>query len=372
MTSFYAPRHLEHIAGLEKRFGPVSDEVATALRSLIRVILQYEDPVYAIPFLDRCLAIEEDLHGAPATLSDLNTWIDAAKGVDFEHVEPFQLRRLAIKTEMFGEASQEVAAECEAIAERYGLYGPYSKARAFLERTIAIKEELHGAISAEVAEAVDLLLETSARRKKWNDAELDLERSLELKEKTFGAKSEEFARALLDSAILYANASKLQKTGTRVQRIRKAVPAFERGLSLLEERFGRDSLEVQEALKAMIDAYLDCREFWKAEPLLKRLLARCELAYGNDAAALLWILAELAQGYSEDGSEEAEPMLARSFEVLRTFLDVKKPVYRSDIAGSPGNKAVLVRGTGRGILEKLVRASETFRENLRERWGGSG
>jgi hypothetical protein len=33
---------------------------------------------------------------------------------------------------------------------------------------------------------------------------------------------------------------------------------------------------------------------------------------------------------------------------------------------------VLVRGTGRGILEKLVRASETFRENLRERWGGSG
>lgn len=367
MTSFYAPNHLQHIAKLEERFGAVSDEVAVALRSLVRVICQYEDPIEAIPFLERCLSIEEALHGPQVTLSDLNNWIGHAAGVDFEYVEPFQLRRLAVKTEVFGEISQEVAGECQAIAKRYAWSEPYSAARAFLERSIEIKEKLHGAVSVEVATAVDLLAETSARLKKWTDAEADLQRSLDLKNKIFGAKSEEVARTLLTSAILYANASKLQKTGTRLERIRKAVPAFEHGLRLLEERFGAESLEVEKALEAMIRAYVDCREFWKAEPLLKRLLATCERAYGDDPAALLWILAELAEGYADEDSEKAEPVLERSFAVLRTLLDAKKPIFRSRIRSE-----VLHGGTGGGVLEKLVRASETFRSNLRKRWGASG
>ncbi|WP_027526626.1 tetratricopeptide repeat protein [Bradyrhizobium sp. Ec3.3] len=369
MTSFYAPNHLKHIAGLEERFGPVSDEVAVALRSLVRVICQYEDPIDAIPFLERCLAIEEALHGPEVTLSDLNTWIGKAGGVDFEYVEPLQLRRLAVKTVIFGETSREVAAECEALARRYASNGPYSKARSFLERSIAIKQKLCGAVSVEVATAVDLLAETSARLEKWKDAGTDLQRSLELKEKVFGQRSEEVARALLSSAIVYANASKLQRSGTRARHIHEAVTAFERGLTLLEERFAPDSLEVQKALEAMIRAYVDCREFWKAEPLLKRLLAICEQAYGDDAAALLWVLAELAKGYADESAEKAEPMLERSFAVLRTFLDAKKPIYRSGIAGLSGNREVLY---GAGILEQLVQAQETFRSNLRKRWGTSG
>jgi len=363
MTSYYAPRHVQHIAELEKRFGPVSDEVAVALRSLVRVICQYEDPVDAIPFLERCLAIEEALHGPEVTLSDLNTWIGQAGGVDFEYVEPLQLRRLAVKTEVFGEASQEVAA-CEALAQRYAWSGTYSKARAFLERSIAIKERLHGVLSAEVVAAVDLLAETSARLKRWEDAETYLQRGRELKEKIFGARSEEVARSLLTSAIVFANASKLQQTGTRMERVRKAAAAFELGLNQLEERLGPDSHQVQKALEAMAGAYVDCREFRQAEPLLKRLLAKSERAHGRDAAALLWILAELAEGYANDGSEKAEPVLERSFELLRALLDAKKPIFPSGIRNE-----VLYGGSGGGVLEKLVRASETFRSNLRKRWG---
>jgi len=364
MTSFYAPNHLKHIAGLEKRFGPVSDEVATGLRSLVRVICQHEDPVEAIPFLERCLALEEALHGSEATLSDLNTWIGQAGGVDFEDLEPLQLRRLAVKTEVFGETSEQVAAECQALAQRYGSNVPYRKARALLERSIAIKEKLHGADSVEVAEAVDLLAETSARLEKWKDVEADLQRSLELKEEIFGARSEQVARSLLAAAIVYANASKLQQSGTRHERIRKAVSAFDSGLNLLEERFGPDSFEVQNALEAMIRAYVECREFRRAEPLLKRLLAIREKAYGNDAPALLWILTELAKGYAEESVDEAEPMLERSVAMLRMLLDAKKPIFRPGIANLPGN--------GDGVLEQLVRASDRFRSNLRKRWGAAG
>jgi hypothetical protein len=73
MASCYAENHLRHIAGLEKRHGPISDEVVTALRTLIGLICRSEDPVEAIPFLDRCISIQESLHGPQSILGDLDS-----------------------------------------------------------------------------------------------------------------------------------------------------------------------------------------------------------------------------------------------------------------------------------------------------------
>ena len=369
MASFYAESHLQHIAGLEKRHGSISDEVVTALRTLIKLICRSEDPVEAIPFLDRCISIQESLHGPQSILGDLDGWIGQAGRVDFKLVEPFQLRRLTIKTGLFGEDSPQAAEECEAIARRWASHGDYSRAKAFLERSISILEKTHGAISVEVATAVDTLAEIGARLMKWADAETNLQRSLHLKEEIFGKRSEEAARTLLTSAIVHANSGKLQRHGTRIERVGKAASAFALGLDIMEERFGPDSLEVQKALEAMISAFVDCGEFWKAEPLLKQLLAICERTYGSDAAALLWILAELAAGYARERAEEAEAVLERGFAVLRTFLDARKPIYRRSIVEMAGNKEVLYGGHQIGVLETLVQASEMHRDNLRKRWG---
>ena len=368
MASFYAESHLKHIAGLEKRHGTISDEVVTALRTLIKLILRSEDPVEAIPFLDRCISIQESLHGPQSIVGDLDDWIGRSGPVDFKLVAPFQLRRLAIKTKLFGEDSPEAARECEAIARRWASYGDYSRARAFLERSISILEKIHGAASIEVATAVDTLAEIAARLKTWSDAETNLQRSLHLKETIFGKRSEQAARTLLTSAIVHANSSKLQRPGTRFERLHKAVTAFASGLDIIEERSGPDSFEVQKALETMISAYLDCEEFWKAEPLLKRLLAIRGRSDGDDAAALLWILAELAAGYARERPEEAEPVLERGFAVLRSFLDASKPTFRRSIVEMAGNRKALY-GSQKGVLETLVQASETLRGNLRKRWG---
>ena len=99
---------------------------------------------------------------------------------------------------------------------------------------------------------------------------------------------------------------------------------------------------------------------------MKRLLSICELAYGEDAAALLWILAELAVGYADARSEATEPMLERGFELLQNFLGARKPIFRNAIMDYAGNKSVLY---GEGVLERLVQASEMFRRNLSKRWG---
>lgn len=226
-----------------------------------------------------------------------------------------------------------------------------------------------GADSAAVAAAVDDLAATSARLKRWEDAKAYLERSLNLKQKIFGERSEEVARTLLTSAIVHAKASKWQRPATSRRSIDEALAAFKLGLDMLDKRFGPDSLQVQTALEAMIRVYVDCGRFWKAEPLLKRLLSICERAYGEDAAALLWILAELAAGYAEAGSEAAEPVLERSFELLQTFLGAREPIFRHGVMDLAGNKTVLY---GECVLERLVEASETFRRNLRRRWGASG
>ncbi|WP_298239887.1 tetratricopeptide repeat protein [uncultured Bradyrhizobium sp.] len=369
MASLYAASHLPHIAGLERRHGPISDEVVTALRTLIKLILRSENPAEAIPFLDRCISIQESLHGPQSIMGDLDDWIGRAGHVDFKLVEPFQLRRLAIKSKLFGENSPEAAGECEAIARRWASHGDYSRARAFLERNISILEKLHGAASIEVATSVDALAEIGARLTKWAEAEASLQRSLHLKETIFGKRSEQAGRTLLTSAIVHANSSKLKRHGARFERLRKAETAFASGLDIIEERFGPDSLEVQKALEAMILAYLDCGEFWSAEPLLKRLLEICERTYGDDAAALLWILAELAAGYACERVDEAEPVLERGFAVLRTFLDVGKPIFHRSIVNMAGNRNVLYGGRQKGVLETLVQASETLRGNLRKRWG---
>jgi hypothetical protein len=365
MASCYAENHLRHIAGLEKRHGPISDEVVTALRTLIGLICRSEDPVEAIPFLDRCISIQESLHGPQSILGDLNSWISKAGGVDFKLVEPFQLKRLAIKSALFGENSRQTAGECEAIARRWALLGDYARAAALLERSISILETIHGAVSVEMAAAVDTLAEIGARLKKWEATEANLQRSLHLKQKIFGERSEEAARTLLTVAITHANSSNLQDRRLRSERARKAVTAFAQGLGIMEERFGADSFEVRKALAAMISAYVDCGEFWEAEPLLKRLLAMSEQTYGKDAAALLWILAELAAGYAREGSQAAEPTLERGFSVLRAFLDPAKPASRYRTADLAGNKAA----PHGGVLETLVEASEMHRRNLRKRWG---
>lgn len=173
-------------------------------------------------------------------------------------------------------------------------------------------------------------------------------------------------------AALHANASAFKKRAEKNSGLRKAETCFLQGLSILEEHFEAADGRIQSALRGMARVYLDCGDFWRAEPLLRRLLSICEKIYGADAAALLWILIELSFGYAHEGSAEAEPMMERSFDVLRTFLDAKRPVLRSEIGELPGSKEVLFAGIGEGLLEKLVRASEAARRNTRMRWGASG
>jgi tetratricopeptide (TPR) repeat protein len=363
--------HHAHIAKLEARFGPHSEEVAVALNTLARLIVKYEESVDAVPYFERCIAIREALKGPASILGDLDAWMDQGN-LAFKAREPFMQKRIAAKASVFGELDPDVVAACDALAADYLHLKRFAEARPLLERSLAIREQLDGGPSAAVAAALETLADVCRREGRRKEADRYLERCVAVADAAFGASSREVATMLVSLAVACLNAGHSQTNSVRFDLVRKARPMVERALAITDALDGPDSLAVQKALEAVAQACLTCGAFREAEPLLKRLLSIFERAYGENAAALLWILADLAEGYASERSGEAEPMLERGFDVLRKFLDARRPVLRRSIADLSGTPEVLYGRSRDGLLEKLVRASETTRSNLRQRWGASG
>lgn len=364
--------HLAHIAQLEAKFGAESDEVATALNTLAFLISQYGEPAEAVPYFDRSITIREALHGPASLLPQLEQWIDQKGPVQFKHLEPFVLGRLEIMAATWGEIDPRIAEECDRIASRYLYRNEPAQAKPFLERSLAIRTELHGAESDEVGRARQRLFDACLRTSEHKLAARHRERCIAVAERLHGADSKEVAATLVALALAAIAASEQsQRDSAKKDMRRKAHAMCERAVLIQEALFGPDSLQVQKTLEAAARAHLDCRDFHNAEPLLRRLLDICERSYGNDAAALLWILANLAQIYAYDRSRHAEPMLERCFAILRTFLDVRRPTMTTRIDDLPENRGALYSGNASGLLEMLIRTSETIDYNTRKRWEGS-
>ncbi|CAN7604272.1 tetratricopeptide repeat protein [Bradyrhizobium sp. LjRoot220] len=365
MPSDLVQNHLRHIAKQEAKFGADSEEVAVALNTLARLICQYQEAADAVPYFERSIAIREALKGPESILAALDDWIDKNS---FELTEPFLLKRLAIEAGILGEVDPRIADQCDGIAARYHDQKRWHEARTFLERSLAIRERLNGADSAEVAVALEALVEVCLRSRERELADQYLERCIKTLERLFGPSSGEVAAALVSLAVVYVNSSTLQHRGIKADAKSKSRPMIVRALSIKEDLFGPDSLEVRKALEATARSYLDCGEFSEAEPLLKRLLSISERVYGDDAAALLWILVELADGYAKKRSALAEPVMKRAFAVMRTLLDARNPTSHWEMTDAPGNRTILY-SPRTGLLERLIVASERVRSNLRRRWG---
>jgi tetratricopeptide (TPR) repeat protein len=370
MTSDLVDKHLVHIAGLEKKFGAVSEEVAVALNTLAGLICQYEESEDAVAYFERCIAIREALGGPASILPWIDAWLGQHHPMSFKAREPLLLKRLDVMASTLKEFDLRISDQCDSLASIYLNLNRLADAQRLLERSLAIKERLKGVHSAAVVPTLGTLIDICLRERKREQADRYLGQCSDAIEAAFGENSKETAAAMVPLAVTLISSSKFERPRHEPEGVRSARIMFEAALSIYEELLGPDSLEVQRTLETISRAFLECGQFRHAAPLLKRLLSICERIYGDDAAVLLWILSELAQGYADAGSMEAEPMLERSFELLGHFLDARKPIVRDDIEDLAGSKDVLYRGRG-DLLERLIRTSEQVRSNTRERWGAS-
>lgn len=360
--------HLAHIADLEAKFGTDSLEVATALHTLAMLICQSSKPAVAIPYFERSIRIGEALRGPASLLPQLDEWINHKNSGGFKVLEPFILKRLEVKAAALGDISPGVAGECDFIASRYLAGNEPSKAIPFLERSLAITTEIHGAESPEAAAALEALVGVCLVADEQELADRYCGRCLDVHERVYSGESQETAKVLVKLGVAYVAGSNQKPSSVKAERRRKAKVMFDSALTINETLFEPDNLQIQKTLEAVARAYLDCRDFREAVPPLERLLGISERAYGNDAAALLWILVALAEAYAYDGSYKAEPMLERCFAVLRTFLEAKRPTLASRIEDLSGTREALYSHKF-GLLEMLVATSESIHFNTKKRWG---
>jgi hypothetical protein len=361
-------QHLAHIAGLEQQFGPDSEPVAVALNTLAGLICKYQQSEDAVPYFERCLQIRAQLRGPRAVLAEIDRWLD--QPLCFAAREPFLLKRIEIRAEVLGECDASLADECASLAGVYANLNRTAEARILFERSLAIRQAAGDTGSAELVTLLERLVEISLREKQRAQAAGYLAQCREVVEASNGTASAQTAQTLVTLAATLIAAVQFERSHRNPAGLREARPLFEQAFAILESRFGPDSHELQKALERIARACLDARQFWAAEPLLNRLLAIGERVYGAEAAALLWILTELADGYADDGAAAAGAVLDRAYAVLRRFLDARRPMVRDDITELPGAADVLFSGRG-GLLERLTGASETHRRNLRRRWGAS-
>lgn len=154
MTSHMVDKHLVHIAGLEQKFGAVSEEVAVALNTLAGLICQYEESEDAVPYFERCLAIREALGGPASILPWIDGWLGQCRHMSFRAREPFLLKRLDIMASTQGEFDQRISDQCDSLASIYLNLNRLADAR-LLERSLAIKERLKGAVPEHALRGLD-------------------------------------------------------------------------------------------------------------------------------------------------------------------------------------------------------------------------
>jgi len=123
-----------------------------------------------------------------------------------------------------------------------------------------------------------------------------------------------------------------------------AIAAFERALSILERRLGKNHPDVATALNNLALIHYSRGNYDGAEPLYRRPLMIDEQTLGIDHPGVATDLNNLALLYKKQGDlESAEPLLKRAMEIKEKHFD---PGHPSLVTGQQ-NYAALLRALGR-------------------------
>jgi len=123
-----------------------------------------------------------------------------------------------------------------------------------------------------------------------------------------------------------------------------AIAAFERALSILERRLGKNHPDVATALNNLALIHYSRGNYDGAEPLYRRSLMIDEQTLGIDHPGVATDLNNLALLYKKQGDlESAEPLLKRAMEIKEKHFD---PGHPSLVTGQQ-NYAALLRALGR-------------------------
>lgn len=339
----------------QKKFGPISLQLAADLRGLASYYTSHGRVVDAEPLNRKALAIKEKLLGAsdPSLVKDLQGLAESLLGQTrhfgkdhYAEAEALYKRALAIEEKKYGPSHVKVYYDLRDLGKIYQETGNYKDALNIYQRFLANDEKTCGAASAEVAEDLDgigtiyevigdgskadsYFLRADAIRQKFprseNEDYMVKGRAWEFEQQKKWAMAVAYSkRALIiqkrvngaESQDVYMTISQLDRFLKAQGRFAEAEPFALAVLALDKKAEVPSRYRIDSDLKNL--AYLSWRQyrFAEAEAYYLKALALSESLLEKDDSQITGGLNSLALLYRDLGRfSEAELLLKRSLEL---------------------------------------------------------
>jgi serine/threonine protein kinase/tetratricopeptide (TPR) repeat protein len=295
------------------------------------------------------------LGDTPATATALAQLGDALRHLGrFDQAEEHLRAAMAMRRQLFGEESLEMAASLNDLAELFKNRGEYKVAEKLYRQTLALRERLQGKDHVELAGALNNLAIALRRMGKYREAEELLRRSLTIRRKHLGKEHPDLVGTLGNLGSVLEDQGKLGE----------AEDAYRLDLEMAEKFFDPDHPEVAGAMMNLAGLLESQSKPDEAEPLAERALAIRQKRYGDESPQTLDALSVLALVRERQGRfEDAVVLHQKAIAVRRKVQGNNHP----EVARSLGNLAIVLQRLG-----KLAEAEAINREVLdafRRRWG---
>jgi CHAT domain-containing protein/Tfp pilus assembly protein PilF len=310
--------------------------VADALHGLASLYVAKGDYARAEPFYLRSLTLREQVFGdehprVAFSLDGLGTlyWL---KG-DYKLAESQHQRALRIREKALGVENPLVAESLNRLAAVYMDWGYYTRAEPLLRRAMAIQEKKLGTQHPDFAGTLNNLAVLCEHQGDYKCAEINYLRALEIEEKSPGAENSRIAYTLSNLGVLY------ERKGDYV----RAEPLLRRAVEINEKVSGAAHPDLATSLNNLASLYMSKGDDNRAERLYLRALEIEEKALGTKHPIVALVLDNLATTYTHKGDyERAEPLYLRALEIREQVLGAEHP----KVATSLNNLALMYSDKG--------------------------
>ncbi len=225
----------------------------------------------------------------------------------FREAEPLLREGLALREEVFGPDSLEVAESLQMLGRLTAMSsGPGKDLEPLFRRAVEIRERRLDPDDLNLAESLRSLGVVYIMMNRRRSARSLLERALGIRERRLGPEHADVGDVLLRLAHLEAAEGRFDD----------AIPLMERAAAISERHLGSDHAGLVPILGNRARFYLDGGRLDEAEPEVERVLALAEKQLGPDHQYTAESLQTLARVHMARGRwQEAEPLLARALGV---------------------------------------------------------
>lgn len=338
--------HAQNCAVWIDRWDIKTPEAAQLLNNAARYMHNHAVLTEVEPFYVKALAIRKDLYGeenldVADSLHNLG-WLKDDQG-KYAEAEPLCLQALEIRRHKLGEQSSIVAESLQRLGHLKIAQGKYAEAKTHFNKSIDILKEASDSNDSMLAEGLSNLGYVFMYQGKYTDAESAFTRSLEINEKLYGPKHIVVAATLSLLGHVYKNQSQNQRAKTLLLQAR----------TIIEVTYGAYHPMLASVLSDLSNIYQDQNEPVEAEAHLLQALTINEKVYGQGHPEISKTLNRLALIYKACGNFiKAEELYRRSLLINENTLDINHP----ELAKTIWHLAILYIESRRYVeAEKLFR-----------------